>query len=95
MKDNNKLFNLIFNMKLQLYLCVIISTFQDFKNAISHLELLNCTDNIQLKPSGTFPLVALASFPGSGNTWVRYLIERATGFYTGSSYNDGDLYKEG
>lgn len=25
------------------------------------------------------PVVALASFPGSGNTWVRYLLQQATG----------------
>ena len=42
-----------------------------------------------------FPLIALASFPGSGNTWVRYLIERATGIYTGSYYDDGDLFRKG
>ena len=41
------------------------------------------------------PLVAVSSFPGSGNTWVRYLIERATGIYTGSFYNDGVLFKQG
>ena len=28
--------------------------------------------------------VALVSFPGSGNTWVRGLLEKATGFCTGS-----------
>ena len=27
--------------------------------------------------------VALASFPGSGNTWVRVLLEKATGVCTG------------
>ena len=27
--------------------------------------------------------VALASFPGSGNTWVRGLLEKATGICTG------------
>ena len=27
--------------------------------------------------------VALVSFPGSGNTWVRGLLERATGICTG------------
>ena len=27
------------------------------------------------------PVVALASFPGSGNTWLRYLIQQATGDY--------------
>ena len=25
------------------------------------------------------PVVALASFPGSGNTWIRYLLQQATG----------------
>ena len=27
------------------------------------------------------PLVALASFPGSGNTWLRYLLQQATGTF--------------
>lgn len=34
------------------------------------------------------PLVALASYPGSGNTWNRELIETTTGIHTGSIYND-------
>ena len=34
----------------------------------------------------TLPRRALASFPGSGNTWLRFLIEGATGIYTGSVY---------
>ncbi|CAH1232039.1 WSCD2 [Branchiostoma lanceolatum] len=46
-------------------------------------------------PDHSWPLVALASYPGSGNTWVRHLIERATGIYTGSYYNDGDLFNKG
>lgn len=25
------------------------------------------------------PIIALVSFPGSGNTWLRYLIQQATG----------------
>ncbi|XP_071946552.1 sialate:O-sulfotransferase 2-like [Antedon mediterranea] len=52
-------------------------------------------DIIEMRPPNTMPLVSLASFPGSGNTWVRYLIERATGIYTGSYYNDGELSKKG
>lgn len=32
--------------------------------------------------------VALASFPRSGNTWLRYLIEEATGKKSGSVYQD-------
>ena len=33
-------------------------------------------------------VVGLASYPSSGNTWLRYLIEAITGIYTGSMYND-------
>ncbi len=33
----------------------------------------------QLETPG--PLVALASFPGSGNTWLRYLIQQVTGMF--------------
>lgn len=33
----------------------------------------------------------LFSFPGSGNTWSRQLIEYATGIYTGSIYSDWQL----
>lgn len=38
---------------------------------------------------GTPPL--LWSFPGSGNTWVRQLLEQATGITTGSVYSDSSL----
>ncbi|XP_038055023.1 WSC domain-containing protein 2-like isoform X2 [Patiria miniata] len=39
---------------------------------------------IELKPAGSLPLIALASYPRSGNTWTRQLIERGTGLLTGS-----------
>ncbi|KAH9257073.1 hypothetical protein BASA81_004894 [Batrachochytrium salamandrivorans] len=32
--------------------------------------------------------VALASFPGSGNTWLRFLIEQGSRVFTGSVYED-------
>ena len=38
------------------------------------------------KSSG--PVVALVSYPGSGNSWVRQLLESATGIYTGAVYCD-------
>ncbi|CAH1775991.1 unnamed protein product, partial [Owenia fusiformis] len=38
---------------------------------------------------------ALFSYPGSGNTWLRHLIQQITGFYTGSIYNDTILKKRG
>jgi len=44
---------------------------------------------------GEIPLVGLASYPSSGNTWLRYLIEAVTGRYTGSMYNDISLRKKG
>lgn len=37
------------------------------------------------------PIVALVSFQGSGNTWVRHLLEQASGIYTGSIYCDTTL----
>lgn len=39
--------------------------------------------------------MALVSFPGSGNTWLRYLLQQATGIYTGSIYKDYGLLKNG
>ncbi|XP_046655773.1 WSC domain-containing protein 1-like [Daphnia pulicaria] len=45
--------------------------------------------------TNSLPPVALASFPGSGNTWVRGLIEAASGIYTGSIYKDANLYLHG
>ena len=41
--------------------------------------------------SGSSPMVALVSFQGSGNTWVRHFLEQATGVYTGSIYCDPGL----
>lgn len=34
------------------------------------------------------PVIILASVPGSGNFWTRYLIEQLTGVYTGSIYTE-------
>lgn len=36
----------------------------------------------------------LYTYPGSGNTWGRLLIEHATGIYSGSIYNDATLVNE-
>lgn len=58
--------------------------------------LKNKTQEISCHKQMTFlkrssPIVALASFQGSGNTWVRHLLEQATGLYTGSVYCDETL----
>ena len=39
--------------------------------------------------------IALTSFPGSGNTWVRGLLQQVTGFCTGSLSCDPDLRRHG
>ncbi|XP_063863253.1 sialate:O-sulfotransferase 1-like isoform X1 [Scylla paramamosain] len=41
------------------------------------------------------PQVWLLSFPCSGNTWLRYLLEAASGIFTGSIYYDELLVKKG
>lgn len=40
--------------------------------------------SIEFIRSGTYPKMALASYPGSGNSWTRGLIERLSGYFTGS-----------
>ncbi|XP_054749194.2 sialate:O-sulfotransferase 1-like [Lytechinus pictus] len=44
---------------------------------------------------GSQTLLALASYPGSGNTWLRHLMEHSTGIYTGSVYTDKRLQQGG
>lgn len=55
------------------------------------------SDNNEFRDShvGGKPITALASFPGSGNTWLRYLLQQATGILTGSVYKDYGLLKSG
>ncbi|CAH1118724.1 unnamed protein product [Phaedon cochleariae] len=52
-----------------------------------------CADLRYIDPPGE--TIALASFPGSGNTWLRYLLQQATGLFTGSVYKDYGLLKNG
>lgn len=53
------------------------------------------SDNNEFNEGGGKPIAALASFPGSGNTWLRYLLQQATGILTGSVYKDYGLLKSG
>ncbi|XP_077361797.1 sialate:O-sulfotransferase 1-like isoform X1 [Festucalex cinctus] len=63
---------------------------------VYHTPVLDsrCKERMFL-PQRSSSLVALSSFPGAGNTWVRHLIELMTGYYTGSFYFDGTLYSRG
>ncbi|OXA63465.1 uncharacterized protein LOC110845354 [Folsomia candida] len=50
---------------------------------------------IRFANKGAFKPRALLSFPGSGNSWLRYLIECSTGIFTGSVFNDTKIYSMG
>ena len=50
---------------------------------------------VQFILNASQPLMALATYPGSGNTWIRGLIERLTGYFTGSPYADKRLFQHG
>lgn len=53
------------------------------------------TDAAFLSSADAHVRVALSSFPGSGNTWARILLEKATGKRTGSQYFDKKLVRAG
>lgn len=67
---------------------------RQLKQKITVLPDSRCKERMFL-PQRSSSLVALSSFPGAGNTWVRHLIELVTGYYTGSFYFDGTLYNRG
>ncbi|XP_071809550.1 sialate:O-sulfotransferase 2-like isoform X2 [Asterias amurensis] len=50
---------------------------------------LRCS-KVELKAKNSLPFIALASYPRSGNTWTRSLIEKGTGIPTGSVYWKGE-----
>ena len=54
-----------------------------------------CKPLSYLATTSGHPKTALASFPGSGNTWVRLLMQQMSGTWTGSIYSDGDLMTNG
>lgn len=43
----------------------------------------------------SLPCVGFTSFPRAGNTYMRYVLEKATGFRTGAVHNDGGLIHMG
>ena len=64
----------------------------DLKSKYSgrNLTLSKCTCSLKTQRT-EYDRVALVSLPGSGNTWVRGLLERATGVCSGSLWCDPDL----
>ncbi|KAJ7990639.1 hypothetical protein DPEC_G00302480 [Dallia pectoralis] len=74
---------------------VLSSTLQSFYRVYqTPVQDSRCVEK-KFLPEKSSSLVALSSFPGAGNTWVRHLIELATGYYTGSYYFDGTLFNRG
>ncbi|ODM99376.1 WSC domain-containing protein 1 [Orchesella cincta] len=53
------------------------------------------TFTVQFARKDNFKPRALVSFPGSGNSWLRYMIECASGYFTGSVYDDKELFTAG
>lgn len=64
---------------------------QPSKTSVDHKITKQCHTRRFL--NGKRPITAIVSFHGSGNTWVRYLIEQVTGVFTGSIYCDPVLRK--
>lgn len=68
-------------------------------SAVPHIALANTTGAdcpMRKRFRGTAvalvaPRVLLHAYMGSGNTWLRLLLENATGLYTGTPYRNGEL----
>ncbi|XP_070574615.1 sialate:O-sulfotransferase 1-like [Ptychodera flava] len=76
---------------------VTVKSFREkiYKNRQANQNSSTTNCSVRFAAPNTFPLIMLASLPGSGNTWIRHLIEQATGFYTGSKFSDRKLYEGG
>ena len=61
---------------------ILLKNFSDAKGVIQIPEQQQTCKNMSFQSSGT--PIALISWPGSGNSWVRQLLETTTGIYTGA-----------
>ncbi|XP_055639655.1 WSCD family member AAEL009094 [Toxorhynchites rutilus septentrionalis] len=66
-----------------------------FNSKIAVSDMVASDKHSPAQKSSNRELTALVSFPGSGNTWLRYLLQQSTGIYTGSVYKDYGLLKSG
>lgn len=63
---------------------------------LGHLQTFkNWTCKPVLLSKIPLPSTALASYPGSGNSWLRHLLQQTTGIATGSEYVDFSLKYHG
>ena len=73
-------------ISLLLLVVIVISRYNTAKSSCSSAREF-------LQQGGSYVPALLYSFPGSGNTWVRLLLDYATGIYTGSVYTDEKLLR--
>lgn len=82
----------------------ICSEYLSGDDRMRYLSCLSSIETRRTKPKDSIchfingshrPAVALVSFPGSGNTWVRGILEVATGICTGAIYCDISLRAQG
>ena len=52
---------------------------------------INCTKLETFTKLRNYPYVALSSYYGSGNTWMRHLLQLYSGISTSTLYNDGEI----
>ena len=69
--------------------------FEHCDSSMRESEATPSRDNCHFLNRNEREAVALVSFPGSGNTWVRGLLEELTGVCTGAVYCDISLRAEG
>ncbi|KAH8298687.1 hypothetical protein KR044_008582 [Drosophila immigrans] len=77
------------------YLNRELPNYTDYKAGDFYTAVPSSDVSASLQMPSAPMLTALASFPGSGNTWLRYLLQQATGILTGSIYKDYGLLKTG
>ena len=71
-----------------LVLAILTSKIQSIQEESNLEKNPECQElSVKFAEAGSLPMMALVSFPRSGNTWIRSLIEMATGLFTGSEYN--------
>ena len=81
--------------KSMMYMETILAKITEASNQENKLQNRPsyCKRSVKLGEIGQFKITLLASFPGSGNTWSRILIENVSGYFTGSVFNETKLCK--
>lgn len=71
-----------------------IPIFHVYPDSVTEEECQSMIDDVIVAPAYSMPLTALASFPRSGNSWTRSLIQVATRYSTGSVHWESERLRE-